>query len=906
MKRPTFSNRAALFVLTVITGSVPALGQQDYGARLGTRKADVWSYQPQGTSVLRGTLDPAMRKWYVPGELYEEYRWRQWEYTNYARDPFQRYVDINLEGDYYYDLYGNFISRGWLIFNHSQDQPQAQLGNSLFKDNRFTSWFNGLLIASDHKGQYHTSLSIGSSLRTVLTPMTFSKPDFDGLQWDFASDKYEATIIYSRINLPAGSSTPRPIELTNNTSLFGGRMTAQVGDFVRLGVNFVNAHQSHTDLESFEGSLLKGELTQDQNGAPVEWVELILRDDSPEDGEGGASFFEGGSDLVITYIDGEQETARQIGFEPVVQGGFERTGFRAADGSEEISVRYDFNSTGPAGFVDNARGDKSEIERVRFQLPVGNDYQVWVNSNRQTTHVGGGSATAEQTTPLLVARAEGNVQDNSNLRLLSFDYGLPTGTQIAGATIEVTDVLGFSLYGEYDVSHSYRMYPNANLITHDAFSGVRGDRRADAWMVNLSKQAYPFFLFGEAFSMDHDYSTTTVTTNTFPRTGFVDYGNPRSFYEFVDDNDDQDRIPDLARKGAGNGDFDIFPGWDENNDFISDFNQNDNRRSARRNEFPDYEEPFLRFNVDRPEFLFGPDMNNNGWIDRFENDNEPDYPYRRDHRGYNVYAGANITPEIRAIAGRMDERLISQDRHNETNYLLATFDRDYPGFGRLRVYDMVKRARDDIRENLLQWAYQTPESEGQPVNITDPLLLEDAWHNSLWLNFDYTGMSRLRFINKVKYDLTHTQLGREDRRIRGQLQNERFFGVINKVGYEFSLGMLELEPRWKSEYRNQTRDHAGAGEREELTELFSVLGRFPILTTTYVEAGVEYILFRDLREDLNDRNSRVLAVQFTNTRDYLGYKLSTQMGVKFDRRDPENGPSRSIQSSFISVFAGLE
>jgi hypothetical protein len=299
-------------------------------------------------------------------------------------------------------------------------------------------------------------------------------------------------------------------------------------------------------------------------------------------------------------------------------------------------------------------------------------------------------------------------------------------------------------------------------------------------------------------------------------------------------------------------------------------------------------------------------MNNNGWIDRFENDNEPDYPYRRDHRGYNAYAGANITPEIRAIAGRMDERLLSEDRHNETNYLLATFDRDYPGFGRLRVYDMVKRARDDIRENLLQWAYQTAESEGQPVNITDPLLLEDAWHNSLWLNFDYTGMSRLRFINKVKYDLTHTQLGREDRRIRGQLQNEHFFGVINKVGYEFSLGLLELEPRWKSEYRNQTRGHAGVGEREELTELFSVLARFPILTSTYVEAGVEYIQLRDLRQDLNDRNSRVLAVQFTNTRDYLGYKLSTKMGVKFDRRDPENGPARSLQSSFISVFAGLE
>ena len=902
MQRPTFSNRASLFALVLLVGSGPAVAQQDYGSRLGTRKADVWSYQPQGTSVLTSTLDPAMRKWYVPAELYEEYRWRQWEYTNYAREPFQRYVGIDLEGDYYYDLYGKFISKGWLIYDHHQDQPEAQLGSSLWKDSRFNAWFSGVLIASDHKGQYHTSLSIGRELRTILTPMTFSKPAFDGLQWDFASDKYEATILYSRINDPGGSYTPNPIERTNNTTMFGGRVTAQVGDFVKLGANFVNAHQSHTQLESFESSLIKGDLTQDQNSSPVSWVELILRDDSPEDGVGGASYFAGGADLTLTYIDGAQESAQEIGFEPVIQGGFERTGFRAADGNEEISVRYDFDSP---DFVANARGDKSEIERVTFKLPIGNDYQVWVNSNRQTTFVGGGGGDAEQPTALLVARAKGNVQDNSNLRLLTFDYGLPTATHIVGATIEMTDALGFNVYAEYDVSYSYRMYPNANLITHDAFSGVVGDPRAEAWMVNVSRTAYPFFFFGEAFSMDHDYSTTTVTTGLSPRTGFVEYGKSDQFFEFVDDNDDQDRNPDQKRKGSS-GDTDVFPGWDENNDFISDFNQNDNRRSARRNEFPDYEEPFLRFSVDRPEFLFGPDMNNNGWIDRFENDNEPDYPYRRDHRGYNIYGGADITPEVRVIVGRMDERLISANRHNETNYLLTTFDRDYPGLGRLRVFDMVKRAQDNIPENLLQWAYQTPESEGQPLNITDPRLLEDAWHNSLWLNFDYTGVRGLRFINTVKWDVTHTELDSLDRAIRGQLQNEHFFGVINKASCEFDLGLLELEPRWKREYRHQTRDHATVGERENLTQLFSVIGRYPILNNTHVEAGVEYIQLRDLRDDFNDLNSRVLAVQFTNTGDYVGYKLSTQFGVKFDRRDPENGPARVIQTSFISVFAGLE
>ena len=61
-----------------------------------------------------------------------------------------------------------------------------------------------------------------------------------------------------------------------------------------------------------------------------------------------------------------------------------------------------------------------------------------------------------------------------------------------------------------------------------------------------------------------------------------------------------------------------FPGWDQNNDFIPDFNQNDN--AVRANRRPDYDEPFLRFDVDRPEFLFGVDMNNNFWVDQFEND----------------------------------------------------------------------------------------------------------------------------------------------------------------------------------------------------------------------------------------------------------------------------------------------
>ena len=75
----------------------------------------------------------------------------------------------------------------------------------------------------------------------------------------------------------------------------------------------------------------------------------------------------------------------------------------------------------------------------------------------------------------------------------------------------------------------------------------------------------------------------------------------------------------------------MFPGREEINGFLADDNDNlvDQIRPIIK---PDWEEPFHRYNVDRPEFLFGVDMNNNAVIDRFENDTEPDFPYKRDRK----------------------------------------------------------------------------------------------------------------------------------------------------------------------------------------------------------------------------------------------------------------------------------
>ena len=169
---------------------------QSQDRRFGTQRGAQLTYEPRGPGILFDALDPALKKWYVPQELYADYGFRQWEYSNYAREPYQRYVNTNLQGGPFYDLYGNYQTWGWLIFDWNQNQP-GQFGSSIYKDPRFNSWFNAVTVSSDSRDQYYFAITVGERIRTTLTPLTFSKPRFNGIQMDFASDKYEATMLFA-------------------------------------------------------------------------------------------------------------------------------------------------------------------------------------------------------------------------------------------------------------------------------------------------------------------------------------------------------------------------------------------------------------------------------------------------------------------------------------------------------------------------------------------------------------------------------------------------------------------------------------------------------------------------------------------------------------------------------------
>jgi hypothetical protein len=866
--------------------------------------------------VLFDALDPAVKKWYVPQELFNEYQWRQQEYTNYARRHYQRFVNTSLEGEYFYDLYGNYVTRGRLVYDWNVAAPQTS-GSSLFKTN-FYGWFSNLIVASDQKGQYSYAMTIGDRIRTTLTPMTFSKPSFAGIQLDMATDKYEATLLVSRPSAPGNIEGPEATSTgrfrSNDTNLLGGRGTVQVGDFVKLGGTYVNAFNSSTKGQAFQGNPFKGTLTEGQNAADITRIEVRLSDDSPEDDIAGAAYYQ--EEMIITTIDGERiSNRRRIGdsnildFHPSEQGGFlNPQGFLSADGREIIVLIYDL--TGPQ-YQASFGPQPEQIRNIEFRFLLANDYRIDLTSDRQLND-NDQPVLLSEGIPERTLRAPGNVQDGSNQGFVSVKYGLPVANEIFGGTIDITDVGGFFLSAEYDRNRQHFRYPRRTEV--DVTNHHSHNTSADAWFVNLYKRSYPYFGFGEVYSVDAGYSTSTYLAGTLNDAADIHYDNELRFvYEFVDDNDDQDRNPDWRRANFGH-DRRVFPGYDENNDFINDYNQNDTE--YRRNRQPDYEEPFLRYTSDRPEFLFGIDMNNNGVVDRFENDNFPDYLYKRDRRGYNIYGGAHLGPEARLTVGRLDERQLADDRRNATNYVLLTFDKDYAGLGRVQVFNNYRRAQDDIRDHVIEWVVLEG-SRGELIDYDDPLPLRDGWANTLYLGYQYRG-DRLQVRNRVKWEVIG-QSNYSERPVEQQNLRETasFVGVLNKIDYTLDLGVFKIQPRWKSEFLRQRpspRENTLVRvATTELRELGSLVLRLPILSHTELQTGLEYLLVRQFREELkthqlrSDRDEMVYALQFTNNAEYGGYDLWTQTGFRVSRIDRASADkARTETTMFVTIFAGVE
>jgi len=264
------------------------------------------------------------------------------------------------------------------------------------------------------------------------------------------------------------------------------------------------------------------------------------------------------------------------------------------------------------------------------------------------------------------------------------------------------------------------------------------------------------------------------------------------------------------------------------------------------------------------------------------------------------------------------------------NYAMFTFDRSHPTLGRLRIFDMAKRAEDTIPDVRRPASANIDENAVTRPVIDDLLPAQDTWINTLWIGLDYTGIAGLEIDNILKHEIYHQMdddpRDPDGRSLRG---NSSFTGLINKVDYSFDAGSLNLRPRVKSEYFRQTPFRREEDKRQQWTGMGILLTQLPVFSHTLLQGGLELLWQRELVQDedemldlgltqeTGDLSSVTLAVQLSNTSDYLGYRLTTQIGLRYGsiatelirQRTDGSFAKRSERTtettSFLTILAGL-
>jgi hypothetical protein len=841
---------------------------------------------------------PEVHKWYVPRHLPVTFdpTWYRSQ-PSYATDAYRTYVSSELEGLVWYDQFGQPVERGWLLYEWQQEQAHPK-GSSIWKGGEYDRLFRSLIVASEGGGGTEVRLMVGDQIETVFTPLTFSKPRFNGLRLDGAGDRWLGSLILSRPSFPDESNLfgqRNPSEVTDYVNLFGGHAEWTAAPRATFGATYVNAHFGNTQEAFGAGSPFHGSLMTMQNQS-LESLWIRLRDDSPEDGVGGALLFD--YDIVLVDTAGTELRGREINFLPTIEGGIRRGSALAADGSDAIVLAWDLEALDADGV------QTEDLERVRVELSVANDYHIEATSDLQT------DGEQRQAAPvfLTVRRAAGNVQDNSNATVVSVDYGLPTGIELLGIDWNILDWRGLSFQGEIVTSRKHRKYPNPDVEKHH--------HAAERHLASYGQARYerhPWEVYVEAFSIDDGFDTGHWLVGDFNDIHYDDYTQSR--YEFVEDDDDFNGYPEWSRQRQSWRDV-AWPGLDENADFLHDHNQNANL-------VPDYEEPFLRYRSDRPEFLPGLDMNYNGTVDRFENDDQPDYPYRRDQRGVNAYARSYLGPDLSLTVGRQHIDQISGDGRTHADYALLRWDQPRPRW-RLRLVEHVALVRDDIADPLRQWI-QPFGSAGRMRDIEDPLAADNAWVHSAYVDVEHRLGDAVRFQHRGRWYRIHQRdsdaeiLDRELRRSSG------FRGWIDRAELRLPVGLSVLETRWKSEWREHRPPSLRLPTGTTLEQMLFFIWTQPLLAesasvayfprygrqlfSTELQLGLElsrlWLLDGRLEEVDDDYRSWTAVAQIANRNAYLGYQLVTRIGLQVGRKRFDSDTSQRVSAFFLTVHAGL-
>jgi hypothetical protein len=893
-------------------------------------------------------------------------------FTNY-QDHTRPYDDAPRT---FYGPMGDYLTTGYDLYLWEETRiPGQTYGSGIFKPNDSFNrpWekvYDGMAVMKDGYGDWGFTFVAGDNLIARLSPLTLSMTDFNGARFDLALPKFKATAMASRIERPHGHQTlfstwaiDRTHFADDSTLLMGGRLQADLG-VGHVGFNAVNSHV----YRSTQGNnSLKGVLRPDQ--PPMDWVIVRFSDDSPDDGIGGAHvqdvrFIVNGevrADIVPLVVSNPAGIRPQVGTVSAAAGRFRAVDYtlfqghrRFYRGRDEVPLFSDYlvrrdhergedisSVANLQGLVENfqiesaagilaADGDKeiaflydvsqeSAVASVEIEVMLGNDYKAdvatlyEVNTRGKTYH-----ARYSSTFYKNALRSKGNVQDLTNLKRVRFQVGEDTGIFVYSADARLT-LPGLELNAEYARSALFSRYPAQEAGAIMTGASPRFSQTDDAYFVNATH----WFKGGrcglEAFSLNPEFTTsyrTFLDEETFRDTHLHGMLNETVYWDLVEDNDDGDRLPDrrignIVGFTNDNRDWDldgVHLAQDEDNDGFPDTNRDGDGT-------PDYEEPFLMYDVEPNSYFYGLDRNNNDEPDVREDDGQVDYPYDPDQRGYHLFAQFDLNPQLGLAVGHYAVDEIAGSGRNQSTYGLLTIEiRGIDGRRRFFLENNLRRVRDDIRDEFVTLD-DTPirnlqfDVNGLTLNssfpsaqlfdkpplfetrfVPDILSYQDSYVNETYMDLRLNPFSTLKVSQKLRARFNWQRGGELYNKTFQQKRRLDFWTSMTRVEFARHWRRLSLTTQYKLMFL-RLRD------QERNTNLLSEIRSIPILRVEYqlmprtsLRAGFQGTgpLPYRLTDNTADRNSyeqRTAFVTITNRSGYLGYELITILGINKDQRE---------------------
>ena len=833
----------------------------------------------------------------------EYYPWWHERYENYSLLSYRDYTARPENPTY--DPFGAYLLDGVELLRVEEYRTLApQRSSRIFRSGHLAATFRNLVIMRDHYRDWSARVMVGDALEARFTPLTLDKARLQGLRWDGSSYKNRFTVLGARVSSPlVGGDNNLPFA----TYLFGGRWESRLGNVLTVGGSYVNLHLR--DSMQRRGST-RGTFPTDLAKTTAYYV--VFSDDSPEDDSGvqvlAVEIFVDGAPLPIEpdirriphLADPDhvphlrrhgpwapQSVPRDRVFDPRLNNRRRERGLFFQQGLPVSAAEFPLEVGGTDLLVYRWE-IPATAERLSFRAQVAGDYSIDVAA----AYGWAGVPNRIWTDWHNVARAPRNVRDGSNLRWVRFEYGFPTA-QIQYGSDFLWEWEGTTLAGELVENVGYRRFPGASQHQRRASRAffLKGLHQGFG---ELSRAMDSLAVGLEVFRLPAAYATTLPM--------WSERADKVLDYALVDDNDDGDYWEDrwehwdpldplyISLKDAagvdpesqptqaaldylpgnlGNGvGYGVFPGLDQDGDGVLAINVN-------QNQIPDYAEPFLMYAVEPDDFVYGDDFNNNGVVDRRENDNLPDYPYPLDSRGYHSFALLHLRSSWQFRLGQYRIEQRAGAGRNQVAYGEAQYQR-----GHVQFNVRSKRVRDTIADLVYQHVVDPLAATNTAIKIKPDLLLaQNSWLHTLYGTAGYAPVPGVQIKATTKLEINR-MLERLDQR-----SHIIDWTWASKADYTFVREGLKIRPSAKLRLQRRTAP-------EELLLPLRTYELFPILQVDYalgqatvLRFGIQGLpgwphTFRNPEYPTGDFTARHYLLAIENRSHNRGFDLSLNLGFR--------------------------